>query len=92
MTSELTGDDLADLHKLADDHQLGWHTVRNLPQPYITDDKGRVVYVDGRLEIHHYLEALHAGLNALMGELGYTSITSRRRERERHLSPVGTTG
>lgn len=66
MTS-ITGDDLADLHQVADIHRCSWVTVHGLPQRYIVDTDARTLYVDGCLELDAYFRAVLAGLSELTG-------------------------
>lgn len=92
MTS-ITGDDLADLHEVADIHQCSWVTVHGLPQRYIVDTQARTVYVDGCLELRAYYSAVHAGLAELTEDdhpVNLNNVIPMQRRTRRH--PTTVTG
>lgn len=57
------------MHQVADDLQCTWVTGRDMPttQEYIIDHDGRVIYLNGRLELSAYFLALQRGLDELCG-------------------------
>lgn len=77
----LTGDHVADLLDTADADGIHWTNIHGLPQPYITDRTSRIVYVDGRLTLPHYYEAVADGIRELRGGAiaTVTDLTTRQR-------------
>lgn len=61
----LTGDDVADLHLIADRQNCTWVNVHGLTVPYVVDPEARVVYLNGCLTLHCYFEALSQGLEEI---------------------------
>lgn len=74
----LLGDDVADLHRLADEQDCTWVNVHGLPAPYMVDRVARIVYLDGRLGLARYYEALGQGLAEMVAqETGANILTLR---------------
>lgn len=63
----LTGDAVAQLIDLAESEHATWANVTGLPVPWVVDRNERIVYVDGRLRLRHYYEAVSEGLHELIG-------------------------
>jgi hypothetical protein len=76
--SPLTGDDVADLHLVADAHECTWVNTRGLAGPYLIDLDNRCVYVNGRLDLAAYFEAIRTALNEITRGLGTTTVVPFR--------------
>lgn len=57
------------MHQVADDLQCTWVTGRDMPTSteYIIDHDGRVIYLNGRLDLTAYFTSLRRALNELSG-------------------------
>jgi hypothetical protein len=75
----LTGDDVADLHLVADAHQCTWATSPDLVIPYLIDHENRYVWVNGRLELPAYFEAIGTGIDEIVRGLGTNTVVPFRR-------------
>lgn len=76
--SPLTGNDVADLHLVADAHNCTWATATGLPAPYLIDYEARCVWVNGRLELPSYFEAIRTGLDEIVRDLGNDTVVPFR--------------
>lgn len=56
--SLLTGNDIAAIAEAATRHGVRWKTERELPAPYIIDHHARTIWLNGRLTVGLYFEAL----------------------------------
>lgn len=66
----LTGDDIARLHLIADANLCTWaNNSKELDVPYRVDEDRRCVYVNGRLDVVSYFEALTEGLDEIIRNL-----------------------
>jgi hypothetical protein len=74
----LTGDDVTDLHLIADAHNCTWMTATGLTTPYLVDYDTRCVWVNGRLELATYFAAIRTGLNEIVADLGTTTVVPFR--------------
>jgi hypothetical protein len=77
-TPPLTGDDVADLHLVADAHQCTWANTRGLAGPYLIDVDKRCVYVNGRLDLPAYFAAIRAGIDEIVADLGINTVVPFR--------------
>ncbi|HEY9418186.1 MAG TPA: hypothetical protein VIQ30_25785 [Pseudonocardia sp.] len=74
----LTGNDVADLHLVADAHHCTWVTTTGLTTPYIIDHDNRCVWVNGRLDLPTYFEAIRCGIDEIVRNLGTDTVVPFR--------------
>jgi hypothetical protein len=74
----LTGNDVADLHLVADAHNCTWAIAPGLVAPYLIDLDNRCVWVNGRLEVATYFAAIRTGLNEIVRDLGTSTVVPFR--------------
>jgi hypothetical protein len=74
----LTGNDVADLHLVADAHNCTWAIGTGLVGPYLVDLEDRCVWVNGRLEITPFFEAIRSGIDEIVRDLGTTTVVPFR--------------
>lgn len=67
MTSHYTGQDLADLRVRAAGEGWDFATVRSMTEPYKIDHAARCIYVDGRLPVDVWMEAIYTASTQLVG-------------------------
>ncbi len=63
---------------MADAHHCTWAISPTLVVPYVIDQENRCVWVNGRLEIPAYFEAIGLGIDEIVRNLGTENVVPFR--------------